>query len=115
METYTFLATRWDVGKAHEMIEAGDILQQGPLDISGPVKLLGLHRVSEEHADALTEEDLERPVIIAKQKTMEDEPEDFLMLIDGWHRVWKAHKLGRDTLPAVLLDGEQLIVMGLGR
>lgn len=115
METYQFLATVWDVGKAREMIEAGDILQEGPLDLVGPVGLLGLHRVSEDHAEALTEEDLERPLIIAKQKTIEDEPEDFLMLIDGWHRVWKANKLGRKTLPAVLIDGESLIVQGLGR
>jgi len=115
METYTFLATRWDVGKALEMIEAGDILAEGPLDISGPVQLLGLHHVDKEYAEKLTEEDLERHVIIAKQKTTEGEPEDFLMLIDGWHRVWKAHELGRETLPAYMLDGEKLIVMGLGR
>jgi hypothetical protein len=114
MEVYTFLATRWDVGKAHEMIEAGDILREGPLDLSGPVSLLGLHHVDKEYADKLTETDLERPVVLAVQ----DAPDDsgpFTMLIDGWHRVWKAHELGRDTLPAVMLDGEQLIVVGLGR
>lgn len=114
-DTYTFLATRWDVQKALKMIEDGDILAEGPLQLSGPVQILGLHRVDEEYADKLTEKDLERPVIIARQMTVEDEPEQFDMLIDGWHRVWKAHQLGFKHLPAVMVDGEQLIIHGLGR
>lgn len=114
-ETYTFLATRWDVEKAHLMVEAGDILDDGPLRVDSVRGLLGLHRVNEEYAAKLTEEDLERPVIIAKQMTNEDEPEEFMMLIDGWHRIWKANELGLDTVPAVLVDGEKLIIHGLGR
>jgi hypothetical protein len=114
-ETYTFLATQWDVAKAQEMVEAGEILAKGPLDMDGPRKLLGMHRVDEEYAKGLTEDDLKRPLIIAKQLTVEDEPESFTMLIDGWHRVWRARDLGLETLPAVMVDGEKIIRCGLGR
>jgi hypothetical protein len=114
METYTFLATRWDVGKALEMVAAGDVLKEGTLAVSEGCKLLSLHRVDEKYADKLTDADLERPVILAVQDTTDDSG-PFTMLIDGWHRIWKANQLGLESLPAVLLDGEKLIVMGLGR
>ena len=114
-ETYQFLATEWDVGKALEMVEAGDILGKGILPMSDACKLLGLHHVNEKYASRLTEEDLERPVILAKQFTVEDEPEAFTMLIDGWHRVWKAKELGKEEIPAVMVDGEKIIIQGLGR
>jgi hypothetical protein len=116
-ETYTFLATEWDVAKALEMVEAGEILAKGPLDMDGPRKLLSMHRVNEKYAKRLTEEDLERPVIIAQQLTtlQNGEATPFSMLIDGWHRVWKARELGMDSLPAVMVDGEKIILQGLGR
>ena len=106
-ETYTFLATSWDVGKALEMIAAGDVLKEGTLALSEGRKLLSLHRVNEEYADKLTDADLERPVVLAVQTIDDSGP--FTMLIDGWHRIWKANKLNLESLPAVLIDGDKVI------
>ena len=105
-ETYQFLNVRFDVRKALGMITRGEILQEGPMALEGAVQMLGIHHINEEHADKITELRLEVPVIL-----VEFDPDGdgaAMMLIDGWHRVWKAHKLGRETLPAVLINGEEV-------
>lgn len=53
--------------------------------------------------------DLDEPVLIA---TLEgNEGRRFPLLIDGTHRIYKAHALGVDTLPAYVLDERESLAI----
>lgn len=107
-ETFRFLAYRWDVSKAKEIVAARD----GPDDVV-PVAQLAvlLNTITIERERALGDEiDLAVPLIVARV------PEwgDMYLTIDGWHRIYKADRLGVVALPAYLLSDEESRAVRLG-
>ncbi|MFE0021930.1 hypothetical protein [Amycolatopsis sp. NPDC059021] len=65
----------------------------------GHVKLIEV-KVNIEYA--MTKTDLTKPLIVAPLPIGEEPAE--LMVIDGWHRIYRALSEGRETLPAFLLN-----------
>jgi len=59
----------------------------------------GLVGIKKDLADSITEEEVETPVIFIKDG-------DFQILIDGWHRVYKAKKLGKKTIDSYIIKDE---------
>ena len=71
---------------------------------------MGLIRVDEEYAKTV---DITRPIILvmaggAKEEWgLEQDIEPMAMIIDGWHRLHKAHTDGVERLPCILLTLEE--------
>jgi hypothetical protein len=53
--------------------------------------------------------DLDEPVLIATLRGNEDR--QFPLLIDGTHRIYKAHALGTASLPAYVLDEDESLTI----
>lgn len=95
-EIFTFLGHRWDVTAAAAL--AAD-LPVRTFEVQSALQLLPFVRVDQEHAATV---DLAEPVLIAYVKEA-----DSALVIDGWHRVWRAWDEGVRLLPCRLLTEEQ--------
>lgn len=102
-ESFSFLGACFDVRAAKRIIVASP-RQIMTVKVEQAAAFLGAIRIDEALVAAA---DTEVPIIIAtlvsKRKS---EPECFLP-IDGWHRICRAHDLGMEVMPAVLLTGEE--------
>lgn len=109
-EVFKYLSWGWNVSKAKDIVtdreEPDTEIKVAPWE-----KQSGLIRIDEEYADSLDESALDEPVILVPLHGGAEDGSDSYIIIDGWHRVKKASKLGRDTLDAyVLTDREERIV-----
>jgi hypothetical protein len=93
-QLFTFAKWRWDVQAALHIVADGRDVEQVP--VFKLAALLGVIRVDEAHIDTV---DLTEPILLAP---LPDSP-DWVLPIDGWHRIAKAARAGLDTLPAVRL------------
>ena len=115
-EIFTLMGRQFDVTVATEVAqergEAHDLVVSGYFRLLQ--KNLDDHRftmgisVNQEHVPTV---DLEKPLIVAQLTTRGGDVNH--MVIDGWHRIAKAEREGRDTLPCLLLSIEdtQLITV----
>lgn len=107
-EWFQFLVHGWDVEKAKTFVpdEVEDTID--PREVESMVNsILGVS-VDEEYAmsDAV---DLTEPVIIGWFDVEDDDGELIRqhLVIDGWHRVYRALEEGVETLPAYMLTPEE--------
>ena len=71
--------------------------EQGSLQVASWATMLGVMRIDEDHVPTRP---LDEPLLVARLGGPDGPP----MVIDGWHRIAKAHAAGVETLPALLLD-----------
>lgn len=92
-ETFHWGAYIWDIAAAQHLLTA----KPRPvvsLSVAAAMKLIGMIRINEGHAIG---RDLREPLIVVP----------FLgswMVIDGWHRLWRADREGTSHLPAYPLS-----------
>ncbi len=123
-ETYQFLFIRWDIVKALYLIQK-DGRETHLLHVAQTAKVFGFDKeaaqVGEQEGKPVFDSglfyvnletvmseqvDLDRPVILA-QAQLGNKPTPQTMLIDGLHRLYKAARLGRETLPCYVLSPEE--------
>ncbi|MGI5281727.1 hypothetical protein ACQEVF_59300 [Nonomuraea polychroma] len=93
-EVFHFGPYAWNINLAEDIVQG-----RGPdyvrADETGPLFLV---HINEDYAATV---DLTKPLIVAPI------PDAGNLVIDGWHRIWKARKTGVETLPAHLLAPEE--------
>lgn len=97
---FQFIHAMWDVGHALLISEA---LPTIDADVSGMFGTLTMIRIDTEYA--MTKTDLTQPLIIVRLRDPDDGTDLGPMLIDGWHRLYRAAKEDRPVLPAKILEG----------
>lgn len=115
-QVFRFLARAWCVTQALELaetdpaaaefIEGADITGlDGFLDLAPPTPgHIRLFVVEVDKEYALTRADLDVPILLVR---IVQEDEDLgCLVIDGWHRVYRARLEGQTSLPAYLLSTE---------
>jgi hypothetical protein len=116
-QVFQFMTRAWCITKALELIEADPIAAElvEAMDITtldsyleltpatpGMVRLITME-VDKEYA--LTRTNLEKPILVVRLTS--DDGEDYgSLVIDGWHRVYRARVEGRGELPAYVLSAE---------
>lgn len=114
-EIFEFLIGRWDVQIAKtilsrkqakkqkiKVVQVGvkgyfDMVGNPPSENDDPNVINGM-RIDWDKAKALTETNLEDPIVIITVDAQNT------LVIDGYHRIAKAKLLGRTSLPAVILN-----------
>lgn len=99
-ERFTFMGWSWDIVKALALVQ--DREPDALLPVESWYNMSGIMRIDETYAKTT---DLDKPVLLVKiQHPTEGE---FPLIIDGWHRIWKAHNEGVETLPVIVLTAEE--------
>lgn len=105
-EVFRFAGWAWNVDLAWSVVteESNEILETPVRELAKAINTPFGFQVDEERAK---EADLDRP-LLAIQFLAEDPNDDFPLVIDGWHRIYKAVYLeDRDILPLIMLTDEQ--------
>jgi hypothetical protein len=115
-QTFRFLVRCWCISHALELIEADPTAAEfiesaditgldGFLDLAPPTpNTIRLFLVDVNKTYALDHADLTIPILLVR---IISKGEDLgCMVIDGWHRVYRARTEGRTGLPAYLLTAE---------
>lgn len=101
-QQFTFMGWVWDVALARTITK--DREPDGTLPVEPWYNMTGIMRINEEYAasDAVNTDE---PVlaIILEHPTEGDMP----LVIDGWHRIVRAHNDGRERIPFILLTKAQ--------
>lgn len=128
-ETFRFLAFGWDVDHARELIAArgDDPEPDSHAQVDALVRMMmrvrdgRVERITDRHgnqfmtggvqvdlgrAEALPDEAARTAGIAVTVRNRPGEP-DAHLLIDGWHRAWKAHTLGSSALPVYVLTEDE--------
>jgi hypothetical protein len=104
-EVYCFLTTRFDVEVALQIVEGREPVV---IDIKSAVSALVFNAINKKHAETV---DLTKPLLIADIASIDDKAREegrpCYIPIDGWHRIWKAHRDGITELPAVFLTRDE--------
>ncbi|GAA1772663.1 ParB N-terminal domain-containing protein [Nonomuraea bangladeshensis] len=96
LEFFQMLAWRWDITTAKKLTRART--PQGRIEPAEWAGMLRLVSIDTEHAAQV---DLSEPLIVATV------PNGGMLIIDGWHRLYKALTMGVAELPAVVLTTEE--------
>lgn len=96
VEFFQMLAWRWNITAAKKLTQGR--APDGKIDPKEWAGMLRLVAISREHAAQV---DLSVPLIVATV------PNGGMLIIDGWHRLHKALKIGALELPAVVLTVEE--------
>ena len=108
-ETFRFLMVRWDIVKARYIIE--QIRKPvNTLQVAGAARAYGLDRPQSEESAAMVDEkramstaiDTSVPVILVLLAGASSP-----ILIDGLHRLYKAYREGKKTIPCYALTSEE--------
>lgn len=102
--TFSLIARRWCIGLVHELMEAdpsgATFHERADIrGLRGWVQVMGVDPV---HAATV---DLSEPLLVVPLRTELGEDAG-PMVINGWHRVYRALKEGRMELPALMLTPE---------
>lgn len=126
IEVFEMLGSRWNITEAKKLVAATlrTFDREGPdgkiriADVAAAVAgnddeggVLGGVRIDKEHAATV---DLADPIIVATMP-MEHEGKPVLYPIDGWHRIYRAHREGIDRLPAYVLtraESKRVMIAG---
>lgn len=118
VQTFNFLIGVWDVDKAIRLTEGqeasvvnakpwADMFLGPDLEDGKDYEKVEFGFISVNEHHALSERcDLEKPILAVLARTVND-PDGSFMVIDGWHRLWKARHLGVESLPIIVLTDEQ--------
>ena len=104
-ETFEWGAYLYDIGRAKREAAARDH-ERVMIRVASWASLLGVMRIDPTHVPTRP---LDEPVLVVR---LGDHPETS-MVIDGWHRIAKAHAAGIEGLPGILLDAEAEIAARL--
>lgn len=96
LEVFQMMAWRWDITTAKKLTRART--PQGRIEPREWAGMLRLVSINTEHAAQV---DLSEPLIVATV------PNGGMLIIDGWHRLYKALTTGVAELPAVVLTAEE--------
>lgn len=96
VEWFQMLAWRWNITVAKQLAQGRE--PQGRLDPGAWKGMLGLLAINIEHAARV---DLSEPLIVVPV------PNGGMLIIDGWHRLYKALDTGVAELYAVVLTAEE--------
>ncbi|MBB5154983.1 hypothetical protein [Saccharopolyspora phatthalungensis] len=102
------IRTDWDAARLHPEVSITGLDHLLPLAPPEPGKLR-LVQIEVDPEYAMTT-DLNKPIIAAPLAPEHDDSGNrSVMVIDGWHRVYRARREGREVLPIFLLspDAEQ--------
>ncbi|PKW15943.1 hypothetical protein [Saccharopolyspora spinosa] len=113
-QAFRFAAWKWCINTAEVLIDAdGEAAatfyeQSGittldqflPLEPAEP-GFMRLIEIGIDHDYAMTQTDLGKPIIVAP--VAPETGDNGVIVIDGWHRVYRARKEGREHLPVYLL------------
>ncbi|WP_134663964.1 hypothetical protein [Amycolatopsis sp. CFH S0078] len=113
-QTFRFVAWQWCIDTAEELIRAdgeaaATFHPQGiltsldqflPLEPARP-GFLRLIEIEIDHDYAMTRTELVKPILVAPIEP--EKGDNGVIVIDGWHRVYRARKEGREYLPFYLL------------
>ncbi|GCE32083.1 hypothetical protein KDA_75670 [Dictyobacter alpinus] len=108
-ETFRFFVARWDIVKARYIIQKAN-KPVGSLRVASAARVYGLDRPQTEESAVAVDEtrgmsetiDTRVPVILALLKGASSP-----ILIDGLHRLYKAYREGKETLPCYALTSEE--------
>ncbi|SFO83033.1 hypothetical protein SAMN05421810_101101 [Amycolatopsis arida] len=113
-QTFRFAAWQWCLDTAEELIRAdgeaaatfypkGGITTLDPLLPLEPARpgFMRLIVIEIDHDYAMTQTNLAKPIIVAP--VAPEKGDNGVIVIDGWHRVYRARKEGREHLPTYLL------------
>lgn len=98
-QVFTLLRWRWDIDAALAAVDAAP-REVELVPVRALAQLLGLIRVDQDRVD---QADVSQPILLAPYP---DDPE-FVVTIDGWHRITRALRDGVDELPAYRLTREE--------
>jgi hypothetical protein len=100
-ETFALLRLSWDVSKAWDLVAADKIEhQRGEVDINEAAKMLGMIGHDRDYVEQMDAEDLKYPILIVNVEDVGN------MVIDGWHKIAAAKRLGVNTLTCVYLPDD---------
>lgn len=95
---FQLMRAMWDVDHAALLAAEYDVIDA---TVSGMFGLLNLIQVSPKHAETV---DLTNPIVVVQLREPDTGEDLGLMLIDGWHRLYRARSEGLTNLPAKVLD-----------
>jgi|694.fasta_scaffold23849_6 hypothetical protein len=87
---------RYDIARAKDEAAARDH-ERGTISVDSWAAMLGVMRIDEQHVPTRP---LAEPLLVVRLGGADGPP----MVIDGWHRIAKAHDTGVPSLPAILID-----------
>ncbi|NRQ38433.1 ParB N-terminal domain-containing protein [Nonomuraea sp. NN258] len=96
LEFFQMMAWRWDITTAKKLTR--DRTPEGRIEPGEWAGMLQLVAINREHAAQV---DLSEPLIVATV------PNGGMLIIDGWHRLYKALNAGIPELLAVVLTAEE--------
>jgi hypothetical protein len=115
---FVFAAWAFDIDAAQARLQSRP-REQIQAEITGWARAFGLHEQPEGRFPLISGPDLDReyamttdldqPLIFATLQAAGQAPEQ--LLIDGWHRVYRAHAEQRTHLPAYVLDIEESLAI----
>lgn len=97
---FQLLKAMWDVDHALLISKDAPVIDA---DVSGMFGMLHLIRIDREYATTKT--DLTQPLIFVRLRDPDTGEDMGPMLIDGWHRLYRAAKEGVKDLPVRILEG----------
>ncbi|MFD9939588.1 hypothetical protein ACFWYW_25000 [Nonomuraea sp. NPDC059023] len=96
VEFFQMMAWRWDITKAKKLTQGR--APQGRIEPREWAGMLQLISINHEHA---AQTDLSEPLIVATV------PNGGMLIIDGWHRLYKALTTEAPELSAIVLTAEE--------
>jgi hypothetical protein len=97
-DTFTFGPYAWDVTAALAVAALLGVPER-PFLVESALQLLPFVHVDRDHAAGV---DLAEPLLAVPFRPVRSP-----LVIDGWHRIWRAHRDGVAELPCRLLTGPQ--------
>jgi hypothetical protein len=95
-EIFEWGAYRYDIARAKTEAAARPH-ERAMIPVASWATMLGVMRIDPHHVPTRP---LDEPLVLVR---LGDHPET-VMIIDGWHRIAKAHAAGIERLPGMLLD-----------
>jgi len=99
-EVFSFIFRSWDVNEAWKIIQAKKRKNKIMVPIEEIKQYFGYVKVNKAYADKIDLSKIQ-PLIAVTLK--DEDGGKFALVIDGWHRIYKAMKSGVKELPAYLL------------
>lgn len=95
-ETFEWGVFLYDIARAKDEAAAREH-ERGTISVDSWAAMLGVMRIDEQHVPSRV---LTEPLLVVRLGGADGPP----MVIDGWHRIAKAHDTGVASLPAILID-----------
>ena len=105
VEKFRLLTAAWDIAKAWQMVQAWTPEERAARLMRRKLPLSMLEQVWIDEALAMSDKvDLSVPLLLGQ---FQNRHSVGCMVLDGWHRVYKASRTRKRTLPAFILTIEE--------